>query len=103
MRRARAGVPGTERCGLDGATAGVILASVVDTGDLLEVIWVSAVASLVLVAATSLAILGVSRANAERREGRTLAATFYGALAFAGALVCAGGVVLGVSVMLTKG
>jgi hypothetical protein len=79
------------------------LGTVVDTADLLEVIWVSAVASLVFIAATSLAILGASRANTERREGRTAVATLYATLAFAGALVCAGGVVLGVSVMLTKG
>jgi hypothetical protein len=80
----------------------MMLAGVVDAGDLWEVIWVSTVAATVLVIAVSLAILGTARANAERREGNSGTALVFGSLAFAAALVCAGGVVLAVSVMLAK-
>jgi hypothetical protein len=80
----------------------VIFADIVDTHDLLQVVWVSLGAGVGLVTAGSLGILGAARANAERRDGRTFAASLYVALAIAAAIVCAGGVVLGVSVMLSK-
>jgi hypothetical protein len=80
----------------------VILASVVDTGDLWQVAWVSTVAATVLVIATSLAILGAARANSERREGNPTAAALFGTLAVLAGGVCAAGVVLAVSVMLAK-
>jgi hypothetical protein len=80
----------------------VIVASVVDGHDLVQIIWASAAAGIGLVTAASLGILGAARAPAERREGRNLAASLYVALAIAAAVVCAGGVVLGVSVMLSK-
>jgi len=81
----------------------VIATDVVDWAAIWQVIWVSALAGVALVLATSLAILGASRANSERREGHTAAATVYAALAIAAAAACAGGVVLAVSVMLSKG
>ena len=96
---ARVGVPGNARCGLGAAAAGVI----VNTHDLLQVVWVAALAGVGLVAAASVGIAGAARATAARREGQALAATLYAAVAVAAALVCAGGVVLGVSVMLSKG
>ena len=80
----------------------MIAAPVVDAHDLLQVVWVSLSAGVALVTAASLGILGAARAATERREGRTLAASLYAALAIAAALVCAGGVVLGVAVMLSK-
>jgi hypothetical protein len=80
----------------------VIVADVVDGHALVQVIWVSLVAGVGLVAAASLGIAGVARANAERRDGRALAASIYLALAALAGLVCAGGVALGVSVMLSK-
>jgi hypothetical protein len=81
----------------------VILASVVDTKDLWQVVWVSTAAATVLVIATSLAILGSARANSERREGHAGAALLFGSLAVAAGAVCAAGVVLAVTVMLSKG
>ena len=78
------------------------VATVVDVHDLVEVIWVSATAATILVIAVSLAILGSSKANSERREGHTVAAVAFGTLAAVGAAICAGGVVLAVSVMLAK-
>ena len=81
----------------------MIATDVVDWAAIWQVIWVSAVAGLALVAATSLAILGAARSNSERREGHALAATLYATLAVAAAVMCAGGIVLGVTVMLAKG
>jgi hypothetical protein len=80
----------------------VTLATVVDVHDLVEVIWVSALAATILVIAVSFAILGAARANTERREGNTATAFVFGSLAVLGAVVCGGGVVLAVSVMLAK-
>ena len=81
----------------------MITSTVVDTHDLLQVVWVAAAAGVGLVTAASLGIMAVARAPAERRDGRPLAAALYAALAIAAALVCTAGVVLGVSVMLSKG
>ena len=81
----------------------MIAADVVDWAALWQVVWVSTVAGVALVLATSLAILGAARANSERRDGHAAAASLYAALAIAAALACAGGVVLAVSVMLSKG
>ena len=80
----------------------MILASVVDWGDLWQVVWVAAVAATILVIATSLAILGGSRANTARREGHHGAAVVFGTLGIVGAGVCAAAIVLAVSVMLAK-
>ena len=81
----------------------MILATIVDWGDIVSVIWASLAAGIGLVTAGSLTIYGGARANTARREGHTGAATLYGVLGILGALICAGGVVLGVSVMLSKG
>ncbi len=75
----------------------------IDTGALLDLLWAGAAAGLVLVAATSLTILGSTRAGQDRREGRRGRAAAFGALAVLAALVCAGGLVLGLAVMLDKG
>ena len=81
----------------------MIAGDVIDGGALLQVIWVSLVAGLVLVGAMSLAIVGFARASHERREGRAAAAGTYFAAAVAGSGVIVGAVVLGVAVMLHKG
>ena len=75
----------------------------IDTGALLDLLWAAALAGLVLIAATSLAILGATRAGQDRREGRPARAAAFAALAGLAVLVCAGGVVLGLGVMLDKG
>jgi hypothetical protein len=74
----------------------------VDWAALLEVVWSSALAGITLIVATSLGILGASRASTHRREGRGGAAGAYATLAFAAGIVCALGVVLAISVMLAK-
>jgi uncharacterized membrane protein len=80
-------------------TAGDVL----DVGALWQVIWVSLVSGLALVAAMSLAIIGFARAAHERREGRASAAGGYYAIAVAGVGVVGAAVVLGVVIMLSKG
>jgi len=80
----------------------VTLGTIVDWHAIVQVIWSSLAAGVGLVAAASLAIHGGARANSERREGNTAAATIYVALALAAVAVCAAGVVLAVSVMLSK-
>jgi hypothetical protein len=79
-----------------------LAADAIDVHGLLQVAWVSVVASLVLTVAVSGAIVGAARAASERREGRTSAATLYLALMVVGIAVCAAGVVLAISVMLSK-
>ncbi len=75
----------------------------IDTDALLDLLWAGAAAGLVLVAATSLAILGTTRAGAARRAGRPGRAAVNAGLAGVAMLVCAAGVLLGLTVMLDKG
>ena len=81
----------------------MILGDIIDGGALLQVIWVSLAAGLVLVGAMSLAIVGFARASHERRERNAGAAGAYFAAAIAGTGVIAAAVVLGVAIMLHKG
>jgi hypothetical protein len=57
-----------------------MIASIVDTDALLEVIWVSIVAGIGLTAVYGVAIVGGSRALDASREGRTAGVVLYGAL-----------------------
>jgi hypothetical protein len=82
---------------------GVIGTDVIDGGALLQVIWVSLIAGLVLVGAMALAIVAFARAGQERREHRAVASGAYFAAAIAGSGVIVGAVVLGVAILLHKG
>jgi hypothetical protein len=78
------------------------LATVVDGGALLQVLWVSAAAGIGLTLAFSLAIASAARAGQQRRGGSVgSAVAWYGAAALC-SLLCAVAVVLGVLVMLSK-
>jgi hypothetical protein len=79
-----------------------MVAAVVDTKALLQVIWVSFAAGAGLTAVFSLAIVGSARLSDRRREGRTVAAVAYGALAVISLAVIAAAIVLGIKVMTTK-
>jgi hypothetical protein len=57
-----------------------MIGTIVDTGDLLEVIWVSLVAGVGVTTAFGLAILGGTRALDFGREGRPGEAALFGAL-----------------------
>jgi hypothetical protein len=74
----------------------------VDTGLLLQVVWVSLVAGVGISALFSFVILGGARASEARHTGRAGAAAAYAALAFVTFALFALGVVLGVQTMITK-
>jgi hypothetical protein len=79
-----------------------MIATIVDTSDLLEVVWTSAVAGVGVTVVYGLAILGVDRAIEFGRMGRGLEAAAYGVLA----VICTAGVlaslVFGIVVMVNK-
>lgn len=79
-----------------------ILATVIDTAALLEVIWVSFAAGVGLTLAFSLAIASASRAGQQRRSGTVAGAVFWWLITAVCAMVCVVAVVSGVAVMLSK-
>ena len=78
------------------------LATIVDTSDLLDVIWVSSLAGVGVTAAYGLALLGVDRAIEFGRAGRGLEAIAYGALAVLAGGAVAASLVFGLIVMFSK-
>jgi hypothetical protein len=79
-----------------------MLATIVDTKALLEVVWASLLTGVGGTAAFSLALVGATRFYDGRRAGRTVEATVFGALALISLAACAGAVVLGIAVILSK-
>ena len=69
--------------------------------DLVELVWVSLVATIALSIASSLCVLGVTRAGELRRAGQSGAATGYLALGIAGATAVAAGVIGALLVIIT--
>lgn len=78
------------------------IATVVDTKALWETVVAAFVAGVGTTLVFSLAILGVARFADLSREGRTLEAALFAALAVLGLLATAGAAVVGVIVMTTK-
>ena len=79
-----------------------MLATIVDTDALLQTIAAAFVAGIGATIIVSLAILGSVRFADANREGRTVEAVFFGALAVLGTLATVGAAVLAVVVMTTK-
>lgn len=79
-----------------------MLATVIDTGALLNVIWVSIVAGVGLAVVFSVTIAGAARSSHFKREGRTGAANAWGVIAALCGVVCMAAVIAGVIVMLHK-
>jgi hypothetical protein len=75
----------------------------VKAGDILEVIWVSLLAGIVVTIAYSLVILGGARWAEARRSGTSIAAIAWAGLAMVALVAFAGTVVFGVHIMLSKG
>jgi len=69
--------------------------------DLLELAWVSLLATILLSVAASLCVLGVTRASEARRAGQGGAATGYAALGVAGGLAVVGGVVGALAIIVS--
>jgi hypothetical protein len=78
------------------------LLSVVEIGQLFEVIWVSLVAGIGITAAYSFVVLGTGRSAEARRSGQTGAAIAYGLLAAVFLILVAGSFVFAIKIMLTK-
>jgi hypothetical protein len=76
--------------------------SVVELGQIVEVIWVSVLAGVGITAAYSFVVLGTGRSAEARRAGNTGAAVGYGALAALFLIIFVGGFVLAVEIMLSK-
>jgi hypothetical protein len=74
----------------------------IDWDKLFELVWAAALAGVVVSGVFATLILGVTRASDLRREGHTVAAAGYTALAVLALLAFAGSVVFGVSVIVAK-
>jgi Na+/H+-dicarboxylate symporter len=79
-----------------------MIASIVDTDALLEVIWVSIAAGIGLTAIYGVAIVGASRAVDSSRYGQLAGAVFYGALGLLALGVVVVAIVLGIETLADK-
>jgi hypothetical protein len=79
-----------------------VLATVVEWGDLLDVVWTAAVAGVGVTCAFAFVILGATRAVDLQRNGRPTEAGLYGLLGTAALLVFAAAVVLGIIALTSK-
>ncbi len=79
-----------------------MIASIVDTQALLEVIWVSLVAGIGLTAVYGVAIVGASRAVDVGRRGETAGAVLFGALGVVAIAVVFAAIVFGIVTLSDK-
>jgi hypothetical protein len=73
-----------------------VIASIVDTDALLQVIWVSILAGVGVTSAYGLAILGANRAVELGRDGRVAEATIFAVVGIVGFAVVIGALVWGI-------
>ena len=78
------------------------LATVVEWGDVLQVLWTATAAAVGVVCSFSFALLGAVRAVEMQRDGRLAEAAVYGALAAAATATFLAAVVLGIFAMASK-
>lgn len=76
--------------------------AIIDTGDLLEVIWTSALAGVGVTVIYGLALLGIDRGIEFGRAGRTLEAVAYGVLAVISSAIVLAALVFAIVVMVNK-
>ncbi len=79
-----------------------MIATIVETKNLLETVAATLVAGIGVTAAFSIVIFGITRSADMVRDERPLLATAAGALAALAGLVVAGAIVLGIVVMTKK-
>jgi hypothetical protein len=79
----------------------VVLATV-KASDIVEVVWVSLLAGVLVCFAYALVVLGTARSAEARRNGNGTAALAFGALAAIALAACVAAVVFGVHVMVSK-
>ena len=77
-----------------------MMAAIVDTGALVEVVWVSLVAGVSVTTVYALALLGASRFSEARRAGQSGAAAGFGLLAAVAGLTFVAGVAYAVHLVL---
>jgi uncharacterized membrane protein YedE/YeeE len=77
-----------------------MIASIVDTHALLQVIWVSLIAGVGVPSCYALAILGSTRAIELGRNGRPAEAAVFAVLGFLGLAVVVGSIVFGILTLL---
>jgi hypothetical protein len=77
-----------------------MIASIVDTHALLQVIWVSVVAGVGVTSAFAFAILGASRAVELGRDGRVAEATFFAVVGIVGVGVVIAAIVWGILMLV---
>jgi tetrahydromethanopterin S-methyltransferase subunit D len=81
----------------------VIVFAAVEAGDILEVIWISVIASVFVTTTYSFVVLGTARSAEARRNGEGTGAFVWGGVALLALLLFAAAVVFGVHIMLSKG
>jgi hypothetical protein len=81
----------------------VIVFAAVEAGDILEVIWISVIASVFVTTTYSFVVLGTARSAEARRNGEGNGAFVWGGVALLALLLFAAAVVFGVHIMLSKG
>jgi hypothetical protein len=74
----------------------------VKAGDIVEVVWVSLLAGVLVCVAYALVVLGTARSAEARRNGNGTAALAFGAFAAIALAACVAAVVFGVHVMVSK-
>jgi len=79
-----------------------LLATVVDTKELLQTVAAALVAGVGITLIFSFALLGAARFGDASREGRPVAAAAFGALAIVGVIAFLGAIAVGIVVMTTK-
>jgi hypothetical protein len=79
-----------------------VLATVIDTKALFDVIWASLAAGVGGTAAFSLALVGATRFSEMRREGRAAEAATYAVLAGVSLALCLAAVAFGFVVIISK-
>jgi hypothetical protein len=75
----------------------------VKASDIVEVVWVSLLAGVLVCFAYALVVFGTARSDDARRSGNGPAALAFGALAAVALAACAAAVVFGVHIMVSKG
>ena len=79
-----------------------MLASIVDTGDLLQVVWAATAAGIGVTAAFGVSLLGASRAVDLSRDGRRAEAAVFAVLGAAAFAAVVAAVAFGIVVMTQK-
>jgi hypothetical protein len=79
-----------------------VVIGAVKASDIVEVVWVSLLAGVLVCVSYALVVLGTARSSEARRSGKGTAALAFGVLAALALAACAAAVVFGVHVMVSK-